>query len=369
LPPVDEPTLLGAAMLGALVFYALFGGADFGGGVWHLLAAGPRAGRQRALVAHAIGPIWEANHVWLILVVVVLFTGFPAAFAEISTRLHPPLIALLVAIVVRGAAFAFHSARDPERVPLPRQAPASEARLRLLDSQTGPWGLAFALSSLVAPILLGATVAVLASGRAAEAPTTLLAWRGPWLAPFPLASGLFALALFAFLAAVYLTVDAGDDRALQEDFRRRALAAGVLSGALALATFLLARDGAPLVREGLSRRSWSWPLHIVTAAAALTALYALLFRKWRLARAAAAAQVAFVVLGWGASQFPYLVVPTLTLRSASAPRATQGLLLGALGAGLVVLLPSLWLLFRVFKSRETPGSDHPPADARRPRAS
>src|SRR5262245_51782065 len=127
---LDEPTLLGAAILGSLVLYALFGGADFGGGVWHLLASGPRAGRQRALIAEAIAPIWEANHVWLILVVVVLFTGFPPAFSEIAIVLHAPLLVLLAAIVVRGAAFAFRSASGDRDV---------EAR---------GWGMAFALASV-----------------------------------------------------------------------------------------------------------------------------------------------------------------------------------------------------------------------------
>ena len=106
----SEPALLGAVILAALILYVLFGGADFGGGVWHLLANGPRTSRQRALIAEAIAPIWEANHVWLILVVVVLFTGFPPAFAMISIRFHGPLLALLLAIVVRGSAFVFRSA-------------------------------------------------------------------------------------------------------------------------------------------------------------------------------------------------------------------------------------------------------------------
>jgi cytochrome d ubiquinol oxidase subunit II len=332
---LDEPTLLGAAILGSLVLYALFGGADFGGGVWHLLASGPRARRQRALIAHAIGPIWEANHVWLILVVVVLFTAFPPAFAELSTRLHAPLLVLLAAIVVRGAAFAFRSATDDR---------PAEAR---------GWGTAFAAASVAAPILLGVIVGVVASGRAPSAPTSLRAAGGPWLAPFPIATGLFALALFAFLAAVYLTTDAHlhGDAEMAEDFRRRALAAGVLSGVLAFATFALAGSGAPLVLRGLTARGWSWPLHAVTAVAAIGALAALAARRWRLARAAAAAQVAFVVLGWGASQYPFLIVPTLTLQSAAAPAATLRLLLAALAAGAVVLFPSLWLLFRVFKSR------------------
>jgi cytochrome d ubiquinol oxidase subunit II len=345
----SEAILLGAAMMGSLVLYALFGGADFGGGVWHLLAGGgPRAARRRALIAEAIAPVWEANHVWLILVVVVLFTGFPTAFAEISTRLHAPLLALLLAIVARGAAFAFRSATGDR--------PMEERR----------FGAAFAVASVAAPVLLGMIVGALASGRllpvTGDAPAPSLSWRGPWLSPFAVSTGLFTLALFSFLAAVYLTVDAsrdaGTDAAraeLEEDFRRRAIASGVLCGALALATFLLAGEGAPLVRRGLTARGWSWPLHAATAVAALTALGALVRRRFRLARLAAASQVALVVLGWGASQYPFIITPAVTLQSASAPAATQRLLLLALAIGAIVLFPSLRLLLRVFKSdRVTP---------------
>jgi cytochrome bd ubiquinol oxidase subunit II len=333
---LDEPTLLGAVILGALILYLLFGGADFGGGVWHLIATGPRAGRQRALVAQAIAPIWEANHVWLILVVVILFTGFPPAFAAFSTRLHAPLLALLLAIVARGAAFAFRSASGDR---------ARERR---------GWSAVFIAGSLAAPVLLGMIVAAVVSGDVGTAGAPLaLSWRGPWLTPFALAVGLFALALCAFLAAVYLTVEAEDarDRPLAGDFRRRAFYAGVVCGALALLTFLLSADSAPRLHAGLSVRRWSWPLHLLTGLAAVGALAAIIGRRYRLARGLAAAQVALVVLGWGVSQYPYLMPPYLTLRSASAPAATQTLLLIALCAGALVLFPSLRLLFRVFKAR------------------
>ena len=328
---LDEPTLLGASILGALILYFLFGGADFGGGVWHLMATGPRATRQRALVAQAIAPIWEANHVWLILVVVVLFTGFPSAFAVISTRLHAPLLALLLAIVARGSAFAFRSASDDR------------------GHERHGWSTVFVTGSLAAPVLLGMIVAVIASGQTPA--TDRLSWRGPWLAPFPISAGLFALALCAFLAAVYLTVEAEGDRELADDFRWRAFVSGLASGALALASFLLSAEGAPRVHAGLSIRRWSWPLHGLTALVAVTALIAILGRRYRLARILAAAQVGLVVLGWGASQYPYLIAPDQTLWSASAPRQTQTMLLAALSVGALVLFPSLRLLFRVFKSR------------------
>jgi len=214
------------------------------------------------------------------------------------------------------------------------------------------WSGVFVAGSLASPLLLGMIAAALATGQTAgDLSPAHLGWSGPWLTPFALAAGLFTLALCAFLAAVYLTVEAEGDAELQEDFRRRALAAGIVCGALALATFVLASTGAPRVHQGLSVRRWSWPLHAATGLAAVTALLAIGRRRYRLARLAAAAQVALVVLGWGASQYPFVVVPDLTLAAASAPRATQTLLLATLGAGALVLFPSLRLLFRVFKAR------------------
>jgi len=333
---VSAADLLGAALLGALAAYALLGGADYGGGIWDLLASGTRRAEQRALVERAIGPIWEANHVWLILVIVVLFTGFPVAFAAVSTTLFVPLTLLLFGIVLRGAAFTFRAYHAGDRV---------QAR----------WGLLFSAASVLAPLLLGASVGALASGRLRVSPDGMpLSAPGDWLAPFPALTGLLACALFAFLAAVYLSVEARG--ALQEDFRRRALGAGMAVFLLALATALLSAREAPLVFRGLTARAWSLPLHLATGAAAVAAFWALWRRRFPLARLAAAAQVALIVAGWGASQYPYLVVPDVTLASASAPPATQRLLLGALGLGGLTLFPSLWLLFRVFKGRRPPAA-------------
>jgi cytochrome d ubiquinol oxidase subunit II len=324
---VTAADLLAGAMLVALVLYALLGGADFGGGIWDLLATGPRKKAQRDLVEHAIGPIWEANHVWLILVVVLLFTGFPRAFAAISITLFVPLVLLLFGIVLRGAAFTFRTYDYPE------------------DRVQVRWGLVFSGSSVLAPLVLGVVVGALASGRLAGPPEAVdpLAW----LAPFPIAVGFFAAALFAFLAAAYLAVEAKGE--LQEDFRRRAIGAGVAVFVAAVVAGVLSWVEAPLVFIGLTRRGFSLPLHVATAIAAVTAFVALFRRRYRLARAAAAAQVTLIVLGWGAAQYPYLVVPGLTLTEAAAPRATLVPVLWALAAGAVVLFPSLYLLFRVFK--------------------
>jgi cytochrome d ubiquinol oxidase subunit II len=324
---MTPPDALGGAILLALVFYALLGGADFGGGIWDLLASGPRRAEQRSLVEHAIGPIWEANHVWLILVVVVLFTAFPAAFAAISIALFVPLVVLLVGIVFRGAAFTFraYEARD--------------------DRVQARWGGVFSASSVLAPLVLGIAVGALASGRLASA--TEGGEPFAWLAPFPLSIGLFAAALFAYLAAAYLAVEA--EGALRDDFRRRAVGAGVAVFLCAVLSGGLSAREAPLVFLGLTRRWWSLPFHLATGAAAVAAFLLLLRGRVRAARAAAAAQVTLIVLGWGASQYPYLVVPVLTLGSASAPRDVQVALLWALGAGALTLFPSLYVLFRTFK--------------------
>ena len=318
------PTLLGAVLLAALVFYALLGGADYGGGIWDLFASGPRKDEQRRLIDEAIGPVWEANHVWLILVVVVLFTGFPPAFAAIASGLFAPLVLLLMGIVMRGSAFTFRAYDD--------RGDAFQRR----------WGRVFSMSSILAPLTLGDVVGSLASGRV-DGPASRA-----WLDPFPLAVGLFTAVLFAFLAATYLAFEARGE--LQDDFRKRALLAGVVVGLLAMGVYLLAGTGAPLVHQGLTRRPWSWPLQIATAIAAVTAFAALWQRGYGLARVAAAAQVALILVGWAASQYPYLVVPSLTLENASAPPETQVLLLKAVACGAVLLFPCLYLLFRVFKT-------------------
>src|ERR1044071_6008281 len=174
--------LAAGAMVVSLMFYALLGGADYGGGVWDLLARGRRARAQREVIAEAIGPVWEANHVWLILVLVILFTGFPPAFAAIATALHVPLTLLLVGIVLRGSAFTFRT-YDSQRDDVQRR-----------------WSRVFSAASIITPVLLGVTVGAIASGtiKVENGVVTSGFWRS-WLAPFPFAAGLFAPPLLPFL--------------------------------------------------------------------------------------------------------------------------------------------------------------------------
>ncbi|HWE35475.1 MAG TPA: cytochrome d ubiquinol oxidase subunit II [Isosphaeraceae bacterium] len=325
--PAESATA--AVMVMALTAYALLGGADFGAGVWDLLARGPRAEAQRNLIAHAIGPVWEANHVWLIIVVVLLFTGFPAAFAAIVTALHVPLSLMLIGIVLRGSAFTFRSYDNTEL-----------GRRR--------WNRAFAMPSVVTPVLLGMILGAVAAGNLPARPTTVGDLFGPWLRPFPIAVGFFTLGLFAYLAAVYLILET-DEPALRDDFRRRALIAAVAVGALAYAVYLLARDAAPLVFQGLNSASWGFQIRVATGAFAILALTGLWFRLDRLARGAAMAQVALILWGCALAQSPYLVPPTLSIRNAAAPAVVHRLLLGALAIGSMILLPSLYYMFRVFK--------------------
>jgi cytochrome d ubiquinol oxidase subunit II len=334
--------ILAGILVAALNAYVLLGGADFGGGVWDLFARGPRKIAQRDLVAHAIGPVWEANHVWLILAIVLLFTCFPAAFARLAVALNLPLTGVLVGIVLRGSAFAFRGYGGDRDVVQRR------------------WGRVFAIASLVTPVLLGMAVGAVASGNLGEegrgrGEGFYAGYVGTWLTPFALAVGLFTLACFALLAAVYLTLEAKDER-LREDFRARALGAGLAVFVTAGLALWLSGRGAPLMREGLMRSPWALPVQVATGVAAVTALTALWRRRYPLARVAAAAQVSLILWGWAASQFPYVVPPDLTIAGAAAPAATLRVVIIALGAGAVLLIPSLVYLFRVFKGGYQPSA-------------
>jgi len=325
-----------AVMFFALMLYAILGGADYGGGVWDLLASGPRAKEQRRLIEQAIGPIWEANHVWLIFVIVIMFTAFPPAFAALSVALHIPLTLMLLGVVMRGTAFTFRH--------YDRQAGDVQRR----------WSRIFGTASTITPVTLGMCIGAVATGeiRVQDGVVTS-GFLHPWLGLYPFMVGLFALALFAFLAAVFLTVET-DDRALQNDFRKRALVTAAVVGMLALAVFLLSYRAAPGVHAGLVRRPWSLGLHIVTAINAVGAIAALWKRRYRWARIFAAAQVAMILVGWVLSHFPYLVPPDISIRSAAAPEAVLRAVLWSSAVGAVILVPSLYALFRIFKFSRRP---------------
>src|SRR6267378_251311 len=308
-------------MLLSLIIYALMGGADFGGGIWSLLAFGPRAKRQREAIADAIAPIWEANHVWLILVIVLLFTGFPRGFATMMTALNIPMTVMLLGIVLRGSAFVFrkHDVKGERR-----------------------WSTIFGMASFLTPFFQGVILGALTTGQIrVKEGRVLTGFVAGWLTPFALSCGVFALGLFAFLAATYLTLDTRDEPDLQEDFRRRSLWSGLALAPIALVVFLTSRRGAPAMYHELTRW-WAPVLLAWTSLFAGAALIALWRRRFVVARLAAIGQVALILVGWGLAQYPNLVTPDVTLR----------LLVIALGFGAVLLLPSLAYLFYVFKRRE-----------------
>jgi cytochrome d ubiquinol oxidase subunit II len=333
MPEIALPDVAAALLALSLNAYVLFGGADFGGGVWDLLATGPRRARQREVIAHAIGPIWEANHVWLILAIVLAFTCFSPAFARIMTVLHIPLSLMLVGIVLRGSAFTFRTYDDEH------------------DAAQRRWGRIFSSASVLTPLLLGISLGAVASGRVVAPTRGTFAERfvEPWLTPFAFGVGLLTVALFAFLAAVFLTLETRD-RELVEDFRRRALGAGVAVFLASALVLLLSFQAAPLLSRGLTGSGWALPLHLATAASAIAVFAALWTRRFRLARVLVGLQVSLIFWGWTVSQYPYLVPPDLTIDGAAAPEITLRLTLWALGLGTLVLAPSLVYLFRVFKS-------------------
>jgi cytochrome bd ubiquinol oxidase subunit II len=338
MPLADQPVLeliLGAMLVGALTFYLLLGGADFGAGIWTWFAVGPTAQHQRALIDRAIGPIWEANHVWLIIAVTILFTAFPPAFALMSTRLHIPLTLMLIGIVLRGTAFAVRTHDISSRADGFTAAPPV-------------WHHVFALSSLFTPAMLGVCLGGIASGRAGGPSSTF--WEtfvSPWLAPFPIAVGLLTTALVAYLSAVYLIMESPDPttKAL---FRRRALAAwGCVIGLGGLALYL-AQAGAPEIYQGLAKTGWGRFTVILTFAMLAGAGWSVLAERDGLARLLAAAGSVAILWGWASSQFPFLIEPSVTIYDA-APQATLALLLFSLLGGSVVLFPFLLYLYRLFK--------------------
>jgi cytochrome d ubiquinol oxidase subunit II len=317
---MSEAEVYAAVLWLALTAYAVLAGADFGGGVWDLLASGPRGHDQRLAVAEAMGPVWEANHVWLIFLIVGLYTGFPTAFGTLATDLYVPFTIALVGIVLRGAAFAFR------------------AHGREAVGGASMWGVVFGASSIIAPFFLATAVVAVASGFLESG----------WATPFAALLGLFAVAICAYLAATYLMVET-EGTALEEDFRRRAVVAGLVSGGLALGCLALAPSAAPALARSLFGAGL--PLLALALLNGPLALGAVWFSRPRLARVAVASQVVLVLWAWAVGQWPYLIPPATTIQGAAAPAATLTAALVVIAVGMALVLPSLWLLFRVFKAR------------------
>jgi cytochrome d ubiquinol oxidase subunit II len=328
--------VVAAVMWVGVSAYALFGGADFGAGFWDLVAGGARRGAaQRALIEHSIGPVWEANHVWLIFVLVVMWTGFPGLFGAVSSTLWIPLTAAALGVIARGSAFAFRK------------------NLTALW-QRRIFGAAFAVSSVITPFFLGAAAGGVAAARVPPGVGTGNAVSS-WWNPVSVLTGMLAVTVCAYLAAVYLTADArraGEPR-LVAQFRVRALAAGAAAGVIAAVGLAVLHGDAPDLAHGLGHRGL--PLVIVSAMAGLAALVALWWRRFLLARGAAALAVTGVLWAWAVAQYPDLLAGRLTIAAAAAPRSVLLPVLLSLGAGAVLLIPSLGWLYLLFQRGPGPG--------------
>jgi cytochrome d ubiquinol oxidase subunit II len=313
-----------------LTAYAIFGGADFGGGIWDLLAGGTERGaRQRNLIEHSIAPVWEANHVWLIFVLVVLWTGFPAAFAAVASTLYIPLTLAALGMIARGSAFAFR--KSIETLPARRF-----------------FGALFALSSLVTPFFLGCVAGAVASGQVppglAEGDVI-----SSWLNPTSILGGALAVGICAFQAAVFLCDDARreGDQALVGQFRARALAAAVVVGLVAVAGLLVVRHDARVLYDELFGRAL--PCLVVSAVAGVLSLGLLVKRRFVASRVSATAAVAAMIWGWALAQYPYMLIPDLTIEQAAASPVTLRALLLVLVVGSLLLVPALVYMYALFQ--------------------
>jgi cytochrome d ubiquinol oxidase subunit II len=335
--------LLAAVMWIGMTAYVVFGGADFGAGFWDLVAGGAGRGRdQRTLIEHVIGPVWETNHVWLIFVIVVMWTAFPAAFAAVASTMYIPLTG-----AASGSSCGAPGSPSARRSRTCRSsgcsAPPSRPRRCSHHSSSARVPLGSAAGDLVTS----------------------------WLNPTSLLGGVLAVAACAYRAAVFLTADARRERRddLAEAFRVRALGAGLVSGAIALGGVMVLRTDAPQLYEGLTGRAL--PLMLASAAGGIAALALLWQRRYAAARVASAEAVAAVIWGWAVGQYPAMLVGSVTIAEAAAGRATLQAMLVALAIGTVLVVPSLVWLYVLFQRHpggaeaadalmpQAPSPDHP----------
>ncbi len=337
-----------AAMAFALLLFAVSGGADFGGGIWTFLARGPTAAGEAQLIDRAIGPVWETNELWIVVAFVIMWSGFPSVFSAFGIALFVPLMLVLVGIMLRGAAFSFQEHAE--------FAPFRGAFMA--------FGRAYGAVSAISPFFFGLAAGAIASGRMRFESAGPNADRfavgqpaggyfEPWLGPFPLMCGVLALVICAFLSAVYLTVEAQNEPEFRRLYRRRGLVTGTALGLLGLVVLpVMSFDASYLWSE-----IWRFPsvLFMGAAVATLAATLALLFveRFWW-ARTAAIAHVTAIFCAWASAQFPYLLVPDISIYEASSPRPVLVALLVLSFVYAAVLGPSLALLLYLFKRRSAP---------------
>lgn len=339
------PEICAGLVILGVTAYAVFGSADFGAGFWDLTAGGAqRGGRMRGMIQRSMSPVWEANHVWLIFVLVMVWTAFPVAFGSLMSTLSIPLFLAALGVIFRGMAFALRG----------QAATINEARVL---------GAVFAFSSVLIPFFFGAAIGGVASGRVpvGNAAGDLIT---SWLNPTSVAIGVVAILTGAHLAAVFLTGDA--KRAELPDmvaaFRKRAIGSGVAAGAVALISLFVVRSDARALYDGLT--SGDGLIAVIVSALAGVATIALVAGgRFGPARFAAAAAVGAMTIGWALAQDPYVLPGALTLDEAAASTTTLTALVISVGLGMLVLVPSLWWLYRLVL-RGTLDQEYEPLDQR-----
>lgn len=325
------PYVLAIQLWISIIIYASLEGADFGGGIWDLFAFGQYKDEMRELIKEAVGPVWEANNVWLTYLVVGLFTAFPIAIQLLTTALFIPIALALIGIVLRGSSFVFRT--------FSKHAAVSEI-----------WSRVFNFSSIFTPFLLGTIAATVASGsleiKNGRMPVGVL---GAWLTPFTLIVGTLGLALCALLASVYLIQEAiGRQKPhLAECFRRRAFFSGGLVAALGGVGLGLSAIEAPILWNGLLSHA-IWAI-VLTLLLGIALAWSLFIRRFLLARILVILETGAILGTWGLAQFPYIIPPSVTIVGAASPPTTLLQLFWTAFIGMLLLIPALWFLFHVFK--------------------
>jgi cytochrome d ubiquinol oxidase subunit II len=322
---MTKADLAAAILWTGATLYAIFGGADFGGGLWDLIAGDAETGqRPRVRIQRSLTPVWEANHVWLIFILVVLWTAFPDAFAAIMSTLYVPLALAAFGIVLRGAGFAFRK---------------SIRRLELRRAM----GATFAISSVLTPFFMGTVVGAVAAGNVPAGGNGDAF--SSWLEPLPLLTGALFVATGAYIAAVFLVADSrgAGDAEMEHYFARRAIWAGAVAGALAVVGLVLLHSEAHYAYDRLTAEGL--PLVVLSALCGLGVLAELLLGRRRGMRALAIGAVVAVIWGWGVAQFPYLLPTSLKISQSAAPGPTLDSVLIVFCVAAVVVLPSLGLLY------------------------
>jgi cytochrome bd ubiquinol oxidase subunit II len=320
-----QSILVAVSLFATMAAYALFAGADFGGGIWDLLAGRTEAGRRpREAIDRSVTPVWEGNQVWIVLGFVLLWTGFPGAFAAVMTALFVPLSLSLLGIVLRGVGFAFRHETE-----------------RLATTQLS--GVLFAASSFMAPFFLGVCVGSVTTGQIRPHPSGNVA--SAWLTPTAIVTGILFVSSCAYIGAVYLVGDSHRrrDPEMVRYFSRRALASGALTGALAVVNLVLLHLNAVYVFHRLLHVAW--PLVLLSGAAGTAALVLILLRRAWLLRISAALAVVAVVAAWGLAQYPYLLPRSLTLARGSAPASSLDAELVVMVMAAVLVVPSFVYLY------------------------